>query len=266
MGARTRFLMRLAMIAAQLVGATSFQSIRRTQYDGWTKSEELKDCQQLAPGVEYCGQKGKPGLDEVIDVRYKTPPLPNGCRASQKVKKSPPSVLLLHHVGMWGRSPNGPFTRFFEHEDFTIANATKMGKETLDAWDLAMDGLCEGEKVQITLPPSLGFDAPKARLARPSDVPVGATLQFEVEVVKVLFVSPDGHPYRPCFFSLIDTDGSGDLDELELARHFARVKQQTPPHVMNEDLDGDGRISFDEFTGPKIPREEQEAMALKDEL
>ena len=24
---------------------------------------------------------------------------------------------------------------------------------------------------------------------------------------------------------------------------------------MNEDTDGDGRISFDEFTGPKLPRD-----------
>eukprot|EP00322_Chrysochromulina_rotalis_P012126 CAMPEP_0115855088 /NCGR_PEP_ID=MMETSP0287-20121206/14364_1 /TAXON_ID=412157 /ORGANISM="Chrysochromulina rotalis, Strain UIO044" /LENGTH=256 /DNA_ID=CAMNT_0003309235 /DNA_START=124 /DNA_END=894 /DNA_ORIENTATION=- len=256
--------MRLFLFVAHLVSISSFISIRRTQIDGWVKSEVLKDCTKLAPGVEYCQEQGTAGLDEVIDVRYLTPALPNGCRKSQRVKKD--STLLLHHVGQWASAPSSNFQPFFQHEDFTVANATKLGVDTLSTWDLAVTGLCEGEKVQITLPPSLGFDASNARLPRPSEVPSGATLRFDVEVIKVLFVAPDGHPYRPCFFSLIDADGSGDLDELELARHFARVKQPMPPHVMQEDSDGDGRISFDEFTGPKIPREAHEQMALKEEL
>ena len=123
-------------------------------------------------------------------------------------------------------------------------------RQTVKGFDLAMAGLCEGTKATITVPAALGFDEPNAKAARPPEVPVGSALRYDVEIIKILRVAPDGVPYRPCFFSLIDADGSGDLDELELARHFTRVKQQVPPHVMQEDTDGDGRISFDEYVCP----------------
>jgi len=251
-----------------LIVTFAYVSVRRTQQNGYSRTEPQKSCQELAPGVNYCQDIGIKGVDQIIDVKYKTPPLNPSCRKGHKAKLKPmPSVLLLHHVGSWA-SANDPeeFTPFFTYDDFTVANATKMGIDTLKAWDMAVDGLCEGERVEITLPPSLGFDEPGARVSRPEDVPEGSMLRFDVEIIKVLIIAADGHPYRPCFFSLMDTDDSGDLDELELARHFARVKQQMPQHVMNEDTDGDGRISFDEFTGPKIPKETQEQLLLKEEL
>ena len=58
--------------------------------------------------------------------------------------------------------------------------------------------------------------------------------------------------------ALIDTDESADIDEAELAHHFKRIKREhemTPADVIKaEDQDNDGRISWDEFTGPKGPR------------
>ena len=206
----------LAALATHLALSCAFISIRRTQSDGWTKTEVQKQCTELAPGVNYCQELGDAGVDLLIDVMYKTPALPNSCRKSQKVKKDPPlsSQLLVHHVGSWAGA-DGVFQPFFKHDDFTVANATRLGADTLKAWDMAVDGLCEGERVVITLPPQLGFDEPGARLTRPQEVPVGATLRYDVEIIKVLHVAPDGTPYRPCFFSLIDADGSGDLDEIE---------------------------------------------------
>lgn len=140
-------------------------------------------------------------------------------------------------------------------EDFTVAEALKLNAgQSLAGFNMGLEGLCEGTKAVITFPASLGFDDPQSKMVRPDGVPPGSSLQYHVEVIRVLKVADDGVPFRPCFFSLIDTDDSEDLDELELARHFARIKQPVPPHVMNEDTDGDGRISFEEFTGPKIPK------------
>ena len=251
---------------SHLAVLSAYVRIRQVQFDGSSKTEEVETCQEFAPGVKYCEQFGKPGLDLTIIVHHQSAPPVHGCRKSATVKKSPPSVLLLHHVGKWSRSALEQFTPFFAHTDFTEANATRMGVETLAAWDRAVDGLCEGQKVTIQLPPLLGFDDPEARLPRPAEVPRGATLLFEVEVIKVLFVADDGHPYRPCFFSLIDADSNGHLDRTELVKHFARIGRPMPSHVMSEDKDGDGWISFAEFTGPKIAKEKQEEMALKQEL
>ena len=69
----------------------------------------------------------------------------------------------------------------------------------------------------------------------------------------MLRIAPDGKPYRPCFFSIIDSDRDSYLTIEELNRHFSRIGQQLPPHVMNEDKDSDGKISWGEFTGPKEP-------------
>ena len=107
---------------AFLAGATGFVSVRRTMLDGWSKSEVLKECKDLAPGVNYCQEVGKKGLDLVIEVQFNTPALTNGCRKSQKVQLKPtPSVLLLHHAGSW-RVGDGEFTPFFSHNDFTVAS------------------------------------------------------------------------------------------------------------------------------------------------
>ena len=45
----------------------------------------------------------------------------------------------------------------------------------------------------------------------------------------------------------------GDLDEAELARHFARVGQAIPSNIMVEDKDRDGKITFDESGRPRNP-------------
>jgi Ca2+-binding EF-hand superfamily protein len=55
-------------------------------------------------------------------------------------------------------------------------------------------------------------------------------------------------------FSAMDVDGSGGVDERELTSYF-RSKGHEPPSDLfsSEDLDLDGVISYDEFTGPKGP-------------
>ena len=233
--------------------SSAYVTVRTTQPDGTSTTKTPQNCQELAPGVNYCAEMGSSGMETVVEVTVSS--LPDEC--FEKVQKT--SYLLMHFVGSatpQRDSSTLQWTQFVAVEDFTHATAVKLGVgETVKGWDLGLEGLCEGTKAVIVVPPELGYDEQGTALPRPAAVPMGATLRYEIEIIKILKVAPDGVPFRPCFFSLIDTDGSNDLDEVELARHFARIKKPVPPHVMNEDLDGDGRISFDEFTGPKIKRD-----------
>jgi len=232
--------------------ATGYVSIRRTQPDGSTTQKPVQTCSELAPGVNYCQDLGEAGVDIVVDVHYKSHE-PQVCK--KRVNET--AQLLMHYTGRASLAPADPsqWSTFVAVEDFTHALAVKLGVgEVVKGWDMALVGMCQGTHAVITIPPSLGFDHPDGfGPPRPGGVPAGATLRYEVEIVSVLHVDEQGVPYRPCFFSLIDTDHSGYIDEVELAHHFARIKQPVPPHVMNEDKDGDGRISWEEFTGPKAP-------------
>eukprot|EP00325_Prymnesiales_sp_UTEX-LB-985_P009967 CAMPEP_0174701360 /NCGR_PEP_ID=MMETSP1094-20130205/6024_1 /TAXON_ID=156173 /ORGANISM="Chrysochromulina brevifilum, Strain UTEX LB 985" /LENGTH=254 /DNA_ID=CAMNT_0015898989 /DNA_START=48 /DNA_END=812 /DNA_ORIENTATION=+ len=241
--------------------AAGWITIKRTQPDETSTSEYAKTCTELAPGVNYCAEIGRKNEHILVDVRSTY--VPEQC--IRKVKTD--SQLLLVFTGDAGPSADGPWQRFITQEDFTVAEALKLNSgQSLEGFNLGIEGLCEGTKATITFSPQVGFDDPQTKMARPANVLEGSTLRYHVEVVKVLKVAPDGVPYRPCFFSLIDVDGSEDIDEVELARHFARIKRPMPPSVMNEDKDEDGRISFDEFSGPKIPRAAREAQDQEDML
>jgi len=229
----------------------SYVTIRRTTPEGGTTSEPVQQCSELAPGVKYCQEIGSPNVRELLDVNVTH--VPQQC--VRKVQTS--SQLLLHYVGRASLAPSEPdsWIQFDAVQDFTHASALQLGAGVVPlGWDKAMVGLCEGTLLTLTIPPSLGFDADAGTPARPVSVPVGATLRYDMEIISVLLVDEQGLPFRPCFFTMIDVDESGYLDEHELERHFARINKPVPTNVMSEDTDEDGRISFDEFTGPKWPR------------
>jgi len=80
-------------------------------------------------------------------------------------------------------------------------------------------------------------------------IPGGATLHFDVEVVDIT----DGPPPGPNVFVEIDTNADGKIDKSEVEAYFKNMGQDTvPPELWeNEDKDGDGFISWEEFSGPK---------------
>ena len=56
----------------------------------------------------------------------------------------------------------------------------------------------------------------------------------------------------PNFFAQIDTNADGFLTDSEIAEFFEMMGKPNPPTFMEaQDTDGDGQISWDEFTGPK---------------
>ena len=142
--------------------------------------------------------------------------------------------------------------------------------------------MCKGAKATLVIPPLLGYGD---RGAGGGLIPGGATLRFEVEVVNV--AENDGLPedeHEPDLFSFLDEDGDGKLSYVlsqavllifqpipcplphtffpifckllhrvaELTEYFQMQGSALPEGLMErEDKDGDGFISWEEFSGPK---------------
>lgn len=86
-------------------------------------------------------------------------------------------------------------------------------------------------------------------------IPGGATLNFDVEVVSVGGAEGDmdfDEGDMPNIFAKLDTDRSGDLSLEEIEAHFKELGEKMPEHLMEEeDKDKDGKVSWEEFSGPK---------------
>lgn len=75
-------------------------------------------------------------------------------------------------------------------------------------------------------------------------------MNFDVEVVDI--TDPPERPPTPNIFKQIDTDGDMKLSLEEITAYFKTMDKDVPDGLMDsEDKDGDGYVSWDEFSGPK---------------
>jgi len=107
--------------------------------------------------------------------------------------------------------------------------------------DKGLVGLCKGSKAYIVIPPELAYGengAPK--------IPGGATIRYDVEVLDIL-------PPLPNDFSKIDTNADWKLSKEEVSAYFEKIDQQIDVEGLwkKEDANGDGVISWEEFSGSK---------------
>uniref|UniRef100_A0A7S3FB38 peptidylprolyl isomerase n=1 Tax=Haptolina ericina TaxID=156174 RepID=A0A7S3FB38_9EUKA len=142
-----------------------------------------------------------------------------------------------------------------ESKDFTRGQTIRIGLDSapVKAWDMVMLNMCLGQKISMVVPPEVGYKEPKA------GVPEGATLFFEIEIMIIMEANKQtGKPMPPNLFKLMDSDGSRDLDEREIHYHFDRIGQKLPSPTLfkDQDKDSDGKISWDEFSGPKGTKDE----------
>jgi len=123
----------------------------------------------------------------------------------------------------------------------------------IQGWDEGFVGLCKGAKAKLTIPPEFGYGENGAG----ADIPGGATLAFDVEVVDIT------EEEIPNVFAEIDTDGDGKITREEVITWFKEaqghdITEQLDEIFEMEDTNKDGVITWDEFSGPKGPEEAAE--------
>lgn len=116
-------------------------------------------------GIEAAEKKLQIGVKKRVD--------PEKCT----IKSRKGDVLHMHYTGKLedgtefdsSLSRNQPF-------DFTLGAG-----QVIKGWDQGLLGMCEGEKRKLVIPSDMGYGEKGA----PPKIPGGATLVFEVELIKI---------------------------------------------------------------------------------
>lgn len=115
----------------------------------------------------------------------------------------------------------------------------------MPGWEKGLIGVCKGAWVHLIIPPELGY----REEGLDHLVPPNATLHYDIHVVEV----SDNPPLPPNIFQQIDKDGSGLLTKKEMQDYFQLKLSKDMPKGLweEEDVDGDGFVTWAEFNGPK---------------
>jgi len=183
---------------------------------------------------------------------------PKECEATEKVQKG--NWLSMHYTGTIDESSKtgkkGSKFDSSRDRDETFDFAVGEG-QVITGWDEVLIGLCKGAKATLVIPPEEGYGEDGAG----DDIPGGATLNFDVEVVDVKDEVPegagmDGEEDQTALlqkqFDEIDGDKDGKLTKDEVEAHFKKEdgpEAEIPEGFWEEgpDKDKDGIITWEEF-------------------
>ncbi|XP_052081079.1 FK506-binding protein-like [Mytilus californianus] len=207
---------------------------------------ELIICLGLAVISTVYAQSGESGLN--IEVLQAPPP-----DCARKVKKH--DMVVLHYEGYF---ENG--TKFDSSRERVgaVPFQFQLGLgAVIKGWEQGLLDMCPNEKRRLTIPSHLAY----GEKGSGEVIPPNANLMFEIELLQV----HDG-PKPPNVFGMIDIDNDKFLtrDELIMYLSHQAVQQGIPVDLASqqqqkvlhdlfetEDKDKDGKISHEEFTGPK---------------
>jgi hypothetical protein len=161
------------------------------------------------------------------------------CEDGDRVK--PGDQLGMHFTGtIDASSKSGTPGKQFDSSRGRGVFDTKIGVgQVIPGWDQGLIGLCKGAKATLVIPPDLGYGEKGAG----RDIPGGATLNFDVEVVSV-----SAPPPEPNLFEELDVNTDCKLTAEEVLAHFKKHGQDELPAglMQNEDKNSDGFISWEE--------------------
>jgi len=136
--------------------------------------------------------------------------------------------------------------------------------EVIQAWDLGLIGLCVGDKAVLVAPPHLAY-GDNGTGDGEDDIPGGATIKFDIEVVSVMEGPPDEEDEEDAkaMFNGADTNKDGLLSRAEFDEMFASqigevddaeemnaIQQQLDAFWQSQDANDDGFLSLEEFLAP----------------
>jgi len=169
---------------------------------------------------------------------------PESCDRSTKKG----DTLDMHYTGKIAESSEtGVKGKVFDSsltrgQPFTFAVGSG---QVIKGWDEGLLDMCIGEKRTLLLPPEFGYGDRGAG----ADIPGGATLEFTVELIGI-----KDSPPQPNIYAEIDADKDGFVTKEELTAWFSTTRgmDKIPDGLWDqEDKDKDGKISWEEFGGPK---------------
>jgi hypothetical protein len=127
-------------------------------------------------------------------------------------------------------------------------------KEVVEGLEEGLLGICAGEKRVIVVPPKLAYgDIGHAQLG----VPGNSTLMYEVEALKLDVHADNKYDMEedvvsPDIFKEMDGDGDGKITKEEMVAWFKQDGEEIPEGLWEEeDVNKDGFVTLEEFTGPK---------------
>ena len=160
----------------------------------------------------------------------------------------PDSIVGLHFTVYVDESTVGSREtaglRVESSHDKGVAPSFPVGQgRVIPGLDRGLIGLCRFSKATIIVPPFLGYGP----YGKPEQgVGPHATLRYDVEIVDI-------KPPVPNEFKKIDADGDWRISRKEAKSYFKRIGQNVDLDSLwsEEDDDGDGYISWEEFKGAK---------------
>ena len=206
---------------------------------------------------------------------------PKECADEDKVVSG--KNLAMHYTGTIDESSaTGEKGKQFDSSrdrgetfDFVIGKGM-----VIQGWDKGLLGLCKGAKATIVIPPvrcslstfsldqgvlcdffNSSFESKNSFLyafttqemgygerGAGTDIPGGATVNFDVEVVDISDAPPEHN-----LFAEIDINADGKIDEDEVKAYFLKNGVDPVPEELweTEDKNGDRIITWEEFSGPK---------------
>lgn len=204
---------------------------------------------------------------EEVSVNVYEGPSSNGgkCPSEEETIRPGNYVRIHFSVSIAETSKTGEPGRQYES---TLTEGEPVGvtigvNEVIPGWEKGLPGLCQGDKATLIVPPDLAYGEEGTALADGEDIPGGATIQFDIQVISILEGPPEDEDeiQAKAMFAKADTDNDGKLSRTEFDTMFLQqlgalgedtdnIKEQLDHFWNSQDYNGDGFLSIEEFLGP----------------